>query len=264
MWKATLLMMATGFAMWAAPGPETGFLNRKVTVEGTEYRYVVYVPPDWSAARKWPVVLFLHGAGERGNDGLVQSEVGLGGAIRRHVDRYPAVVVMPQCRRNVWWTAPEMMALAMAALDQSVKEFNGDAERLYLTGLSMGGYGTWGIASTYPGKFAALAPVCGGIRLPARLAAQQQVQQSDDSADPYAGEAKKVGATPVWVFHGGADPTVPVTESRKMVEAIKAASGDVRYTEYEGVGHNSWDKAYNEPEFPTWLFAQRLPGTAAR
>jgi predicted peptidase len=257
MLKPALLVIAMGIISAAAAANETGFLNRKVTVEGTDYRFVVYLPPDWTAERKWPVMLFLHGAGERGDDGLIQSEVGLGGAIRRHVDRYPAVVVMPQCRRNIWWTEPSMMAQALAALDQSVKEFSGDTDRLYLTGLSMGGYGTWGIGAKYPGKFAALAPVCGGIRLPAKVAQQQQ-QSDNGSTDPYAEAAKKVGGTPVWVFHGGADPTVPVTESRKMVEAIKSASGNVRYTEYEGVGHNSWDKAYNEPEFPTWVLAQRL------
>ena len=96
-----------------------------------------------------------------------------------------------------------------------------------------------------------------GIRLPARLAAQTGVPQSE-SADPFADAAKKVSGVPIWVFHGGADPTVPVTESRNMVEALKALNADVKYTEYEGVGHNSWDKAYNDVEFPVWLFAQKL------
>lgn len=254
----TLLLLLS--AMSHAATPETGFLNRKIAVEGTDYRYVVYVPADWTADRKWPVVLFLHGAGERGDDGLVQSEVGIGGAIRRHADRFPAVVVMPQCRRNIWWQAPAMEAQALAALEASMKEFNGDAARLYLTGLSMGGYGTWSIAAKYPGRFAAIAPVCGGIRRPSRPGAEPAPEEP--STDPYAEAAKKVGSTPVWVFHGGADPTVPVTESRKMVEALKAAGSSVKYTEYEGVGHNSWDKAYNEPEFPTWLFAQRLENDA--
>jgi predicted peptidase len=240
----------------AAAGPQqTGFLNRKVAVEGTEYRYVVYVPPDWSADRTWPVVLFLHGAGERGDDGLIQSEVGLGGAIRRHVDRFPAVVVMPQCRKNLWWTEPSMRAQALAALEAAFNEFHGDPARVYLTGLSMGGYGTWAIAAASPGKFAAIAPVCGGVR---RRARPGEAQPEETAADPYADTAKKIGATPVWVFHGGADPTVPVAESRKMVDALKTAGNEARYTEYEGVGHNSWDKAYNEPEFASWLFGQRL------
>lgn len=246
------LLLALALPVFAA---ETGFLNRTVKSGDATYRYQVYVPKDWSPDRKWPVILFLHGAGERGDDGLLQTEVGLGGPIRRHADRFPAVVVMPQCRRGVWWTSPEMEAQIFAALDQAVKEFNGDTSRLYLTGLSMGGYGTWAFGAKYAGKFAALAPVCGGVRLPPRPG----LPQPDSSeADPYAETAKKIGTTPVWVFHGAADPTVPVTESRKLVEALKAAGGNVRYNEYEGVGHNSWDRAYNEPEFAGWLLAQSL------
>ncbi|MBI3683380.1 MAG: prolyl oligopeptidase family serine peptidase [Acidobacteria bacterium] len=240
---------------------ETGFLNRTVKLGDTTYRYQVYVPMDWTAEKKWPVILFLHGAGERGDDGIIQTEVGMGGAIRRFSDRFPAIVVLPQCRKESWWSLPEMMEQAMAALDRSAKEFNGDTTRLYLTGLSMGGFGTWAIAAKYPGKFAAYAPVCGGIRLPARVAALQP-QNAGASEDPYAETAKKVGTTPVWVFHGDADPVVPVSESRKMVEAIKAAGGNVRYSEYEGVGHNSWDRAYREPEFPVWLFSQERKGRA--
>ena len=249
-----------------ASSPETGFLNRTITVDGVMYRYVVFVPMGWSAEQKWPIVLFLHGAGERGDEGLAQSDVGLGKAIRTHPDRFPAVVVMPQCRKNNWWQAPAMEAQALAALDAALKEFNGDPERTYLTGLSMGGYGSWDVAAKVPNRFAAVAVVCGGILMPAAAKAQHDVPQPD-SADPYADTAKKVAGLPIWVFHGGADPTVPVTESRKMVEALKALNADVRYTEYDGVGHNSWDKAYGEPEFPTWLFAHKRvadPGPRTR
>ncbi len=249
------MLLASSLVTLSATTPETGFLNRTVTVDGTAYRYVVYVPADWTPEHKWPVILFLHGAGERGNDGLVQSEVGIGGAIRRHADRFPAVVVMPQCRKNTNWNAPEMQAQASAALDASVKEFSGDDDRTYLTGLSMGGYGTWALASKYPDRFAAIVPVCGGIRLPRQLASANTPASAED--DPYLATAKKVAAIPIWVFHGGADPTVPVAESRKMVEALKGLDSGVRYTEYEGVGHNSWDKAYNEAELPTWLLSQK-------
>ena len=145
-----------------------------------------------------------------------------------------------------------MESQVLAALAAAIKEFNGDPARIYLTGLSMGGYGTWSIAAGHPGMFAALVPVCGGIRPPDAGAPE------DGAANPYAETAKKIGTTPVWVFHGGADPAVPVTESRKMVEALKANSGNVKYTEYEGVGHNSWDKAYREADLPVWLFAQKL------
>ena len=225
----------------AAQRQETGFLDRTVMLDGATYRYQVYVPADYSAGKKWPVVLFLHGAGERGDDGLAQTNVGIGTAIRAHADRYHAIIVMPQCRKAVFWQGV-METQALAALDQSMKEFHGDPDRVYLTGLSMGGYGSWSLLSRYPGKFAAAVVICGGIVPPPPLPAP-----ADLGPDPYAGAAKKIGAAvPLWVFHGGADPVVPVTESRKIVEALKALGSNVKYTEYEGVLHDSWVKAYAE------------------
>jgi predicted peptidase len=150
-----------------------------------------------------------------------------------------------------------MQAQALKALDQTIKEFNGDMQRTYLTGLSMGGYGAWIIAAENPSKFAAVAVVCGGVRPPPRVNVPEANTSLAASADPYGAVAAKIGKTPVWVFHGGADPVVPVTESRKMVEAIKAIGGSVRYNEYEGVGHNSWDKAYSEAEIFPWMLAQK-------
>jgi predicted peptidase len=236
---------------------ETGFLNRTLKVGTVTHRYQVYVPADWNAKKKTPIILFLHGAGERGDDGVIQTEVGIGGAVRRHADRVQAVVVFPQCLKNRWWSEPEMQAVALTALEQSIKEFNGDAERIYLTGISMGGYGTWAIASEHPNRFAAIAPVCGGVKVPEAIAKQLKMT-SPQGDDPYTPVAQKIGKTPVWIFHGGADAVVPVTESRRMNEALKAAGSNVKYTEYEGVNHNSWDKAYNEGEFFAWLLSQRL------
>jgi predicted peptidase len=235
----------------------TGFLDRTVTVTGTHYRYQVFVPANWKKSEKWPVILFLHGAGERGDDGLLQTEVGIGRAIRRNADRFPGIVVLPQCRKNRWWTEPEMEAVALEALEASIKEFNGDRARLYLTGLSMGGYGSWSIARGKPGKFAAMVIVCGGITPPAALRVDPSVFGAV-SADPYKETAEMVGATPVWLFHGSADVAVPVEESRKMAVALKASNGNVRFTEYPGVGHNSWDQAYGEPETIKWLFSHKL------
>ncbi len=148
---------------------EAEFLSRSVTVNKTVYNYRVFAPKGWTKKKKWPVILFLHGAGERGDDNTAQTRVGIGPAILRQRDSFPFVVVMPQCPRDRWWAEPEMQKLALAAFDKAVKEFNGDRSRLYLTGLSMGGYGTWAIAASHPKKFAALAPVCGGIRRPPRL-----------------------------------------------------------------------------------------------
>lgn len=229
---------------------ETGFINRTVSISGITYKYEVFLPEDWSSHKRWPVILFLHGSGERGDDGLAQTQVGIGGAIRLHRVRFPAVVVMPQCRKDMRWTEPAMEAQALAALDQSVQEFHGDVDRVYLTGLSLGGYASWAWAAKYSGKWAAAAIVCGGIL-------RKGASPPADAPDPYAEAAKNIGTTlPIWVFHGGADPTVPVTESRKMVELLKGLGSNVRYTEYEGVGHNSWDKAYAEPELPVWLLEQ--------
>jgi predicted peptidase len=246
-----VIAVSLAAAQAEAKKAETGFLDRTVTVAGTEYKYQVFVPDNWTKKKKWPVILFLHGAGERADDGLIQTEVGIGTAIRRNRSRFPAIVVMPQCRKDVWW-ADSMADVAMAALTEAQKEFHGDATRIYLTGLSMGGYGTWYLAGKYPGKFAAIVPICGGILVPDKARAQ-----SPDDNSPYTEAAKKIGnKTPVWIFHGGDDPVVPVTESRRMAEAMKALGGELHYTEYPGVGHNSWEKAYAEGELLPWMLSK--------
>jgi predicted peptidase len=239
--------------------PETGFLDRTVSADGQTYRYQVFVPANWDKHKNWPLILFLHGAGERGADGLLQTDVGLAHAIREHASRFPFVVVMPQCPKERLWTEPEMEAQALAALDQSIKEFHGDRDRIYLTGLSMGGYGTWDLAAKYPNRFAAYVPICGGIHGPPEYPRiNVSVANDPKITDPYAETARRIGKTPVWIFHGGADDTVPMEESRKMYAALQAANANVKYTEYPGVGHNSWDKAYAEPELVPWLLEQTL------
>jgi predicted peptidase len=254
------------FSMAAAPRssariPQTGFLDRTISIRGTTYKYQVFVPEDWSAKQKWPIILFLHGAGERGSDGLLQTDVGLPHAIRLDRSRFHTVVVIPQCLKDSWWPTPQMEELALAALAAASKEFKGDTKRTYLTGLSMGGYGSWSLAAKYPGKFAAVVPICGGIVLPEHLRQQRPDLASTaypDEAKSYEEVAKKIGKTPVWIFHGGADEVVPPEGSRKLDQALKAAGGDVRYTEYPGVGHNSWDKAYADPELMTWMLSKTL------
>lgn len=238
---------------------ETGFLDRTVVVQGAIYKYQVYVPENWTPTQKWPVILFLHGAGERSDDGLIQTQRGIGYAIREHRDWFPAIVVLPQCPKDRWWVEPAMEDAAVSALDATSKEFSGDNDRTYVTGLSMGGYETWRLAEKYPGRFAAIVPICGGILLP-------QVLQSHppDDAAPYAEAAKRIGSrTPTWIFHGTNDRIVPVNESRQMHAALKALGGDVRYTEYPGVGHDSWNKAYDEEELFKWMLSKSLSGNAA-
>ncbi len=155
------------------------------------YHYVVYLPMDWNPKQKWPVILFLHGSGERGADGLDETQVGLPNALRSHYERWPFVVVMPQVPYNHHhWTDPDIMAMAMAALNAEVKEFHGDPQRLYLTGMSLGGYGVWEIAKDYPGRFAAIAPVCGGIYwsyAPGRWHQPELVPGICQSRRPHAG-----------------------------------------------------------------------------
>jgi predicted peptidase len=234
------------------------FQSRSIKLGSIEYQYRVFAPKGWSKRKKWPVILFLHGAGERGDDNTAQTRVGIGPAILRQQESFPFVVVLPQCPKGRWWTEPEMQTLALKALEQTATEFRGDGKRTYLTGLSMGGYGSWVMAANNRKKFAALAVICGGVRPPPRLSLPEAARPAENEADPYDAVAAKIGKTPVWVFHGGADPVVPFTESRKMVEALKAKGGNVRYNEYEGVGHNSWDRAYAEPEIFTWMLAQKL------
>ena len=252
-----LLLLALVFALGSpalARKRETGFLDRTLSIRGVTYKYQVFVPDNWSSNQKWPIILFLHGVGERGTDGLIQTQVGIATAIRNDRSHFPALVVMPQCLKEHRWTDPEMEELSLSALGSASREFKGDPKRTYLTGLSMGGYGSWALAARYPNKFAAVVPICGGILTP-----DDARKQPDSDRIPYLEAAKKIGTKlPIWVFHGDADPDVPVSESRHMVEALKADGADVHYTEYPGVGHKSWDKAYAEPELMTWLLSKSL------
>lgn len=246
------------FHSLSAARAEIGFVTRTAEVDSVSYRYQVFVPSDWNAEITWPVILFLHGAGERGTDGSAQLEQGLPVRIRE-ISEFPAVVVMPQCRRGNWWGDPEMEAQVFEALEQTMKEFNGDPERVSLTGLSMGGFGTWAFGYKYPGKFAALAPVCGGVASRA-FPAPDWHPFARAPTDPYTETASRLTKIPIWAFHGDADPRVPVGESRKLTEAVRSAGGDVRYTEYPGVRHNSWDRAYWEGDFLPWLLSKRNGG----
>jgi predicted peptidase len=256
--SASALLLTLG-AVSAAARVETGFLDRTVTVSGSSYRYQVYIPADFHSKKSWPIILSLHGAGERGSDGLHQTDVGIGPAIRVDASRFPFIVVLPQCRKGKIWGEPDMQAQALAALDASIKEFHGDRKHVYLTGLSMGGFGTWELAARNPGRFAAIVPICSGVQ-PQKDWPQLRVTLIDDPkiTDPFAEVARRIGKTPVWMFHGDADSAVPVEQSRHMAEALKAVGADFKYTEYPGVDHNSWDKAYAEPELVPWLLSKSL------
>ena len=256
--KLTIALALAGLAGTASAADEkgamdTGFLQKSIEVHGQAERYVVYVPEGYDAAQSWPLIVFLHGAGERGDDGTAQTTAGIGPAIQAHPERFPAIVLMPQCPKEADWnTAHDMLN---AQLEATRGAFNIDEKRIYLTGLSMGGYGTWLWGAIKTDTFAALMPICGG-------GDPEDIQQllKVGGGNPYGSLASRLRALatiPIWAFHGGADDVVPPDRSRTMVEAVKARGGTIRYTEYEGVGHNSWDAAYGDPEAIAWLLAQR-------
>lgn len=252
-------LFVVGGSCCVAATTDSTFTERTVTVDGRPYAYRVFVPRQWTPDRAWPVILFLHGAGERGGDNVAHTRVGLPRILRRR-PQFQAVVVMPQCPRSTWWGDPTVEKRVFAALEDAISVYRGDPRRIYLTGLSLGGYGTWAFGYKYPERFAALVPVCGGVQARSRIPPPPWHPAARPTGDIYALTAQRIGTTPVWAFHGEDDGTIPVTESRRLVEALRSAGGTVRYTEYDDVGHNSWDRAYSEPELWTWLLSQKRPG----
>jgi predicted peptidase len=219
-----------------ADEPKTGFLDRTFTdADGKEAKYVLFVPADYKGDKSYPLILFLHGAGETGADGQKQVQVGLGPVVKKEEKTFPAFVLFPQSQERTWKADSKDAQRALDILAAVQKEYKIDDKRLYLTGLSMGGFGTWSLAEKYPDRWAAIVPICGG-------------------GDPAA--AKAIKDIPCWCFHGDADKAVNVERSRDMVKALKEAGGNPKYDEYPGVGHNSWDKAYGTKELFDWLWMQ--------
>jgi len=239
------------------------FVERNVTVDGKAYRFRVFVPKSQNANEKTPVMLYLHGSGSRGDDNR-EPALNFAAAIESVKDKVNFIVVLPQCSSENFWSSKEMAKYSIAALDQSVKEFNGDEQRLYLAGFSLGGYGTIHLGAAYHGKFAALIPVAGGVVGAQPILAEHrkmvlpQIETMLDEPDPYKAVAAAIGQTPVWVFHGAKDEAVPVEFSRKIVEALKGhGNGGTRYTEYENEGHMIFSRSFSEPGFFEWLGQQR-------
>lgn len=238
---------------------ETGFLDRSVTVNGSEYRYVVYVPRGFNSSRSWPVIVALHGGGEYGNDGIKQTAGGLARAIRLNPERFPAIVLFPQARAdNTPGWQLEGGKAALTQLDSALKEFHGDPKRIYLTGLSAGANGSWFLLSRHPERFAAAVIVCGFVsEFKGKTSGVDYPSLAPESkTDPFSVIAKKVSSIPIWIFHGDADQNVSVEESRKMFAALKSIGADVQYTELPGVSHNAWDPAYTRVDVFEWLFKQ--------
>lgn len=216
--------------------------------QGGKLLYRLIVPE--AAEGPMPLLLFLHGAGERGDDNERQLIWGKDLMLKAAND-FNCIVIAPQCPAGQTWSIvdwsqskvtfsdepAEPMRLTQAVIDQLIEQHDVDTNRLYIMGLSMGGYGSWDAICRWPGRFAAAAPICGG-------------------GDPAVAEIIK--DTPVWAFHGDADPVVSVELTRAMIQAIKDVGGEPKYTEYPGVGHNSWSPAFAEPDFLTWMTSQSL------
>jgi predicted peptidase len=237
---------------------ETGFLNRTLSIENSEYRYQVYVPREFTRSTRWPIILALHGGGEYGNDGLLQTTGGLARAIHQHSDRFPAIVVFPQAHADntPGWQRQGGQA-ALSAVDKAISEFNGDPARVYLTGFSAGGNGSWYLASHYPERFAAFVPICAFVTEFKGLTSGVLYPPLTSDPDPYAALAKLVAKLPIWIFHGDADKSVSVDQSRQMFAALKAIGANVQYTEFPGIPHNAWDPAYERADLFEWMFKQK-------
>jgi predicted peptidase len=215
--------------------------TRKVRV-----RYLLFLPRGDQAKenQRWPLILFLHGAGERGTN---LSKIAVHGPPRIVKDQpdFPFIVVSPQCPNRQLWSNEFLLPL----LDDVMEKYKADPRRVYLTGLSMGGYGAWSLALAHPERFAALAPICGGGDiLPVLLAGAQQ--------------RRALRTLGIWAFHGAKDPIVPLAESERMVAALRDVGNHVRLTVYPEGGHDSWTETYNNPALYKWFLSQQRPTAA--
>ncbi|MDX9979966.1 MAG: PHB depolymerase family esterase [Lentisphaeria bacterium] len=221
------------------------------SAEGKSLNYRIHLPANMDAAKRYPLVLFFHGAGERGTENTRQLIHGARDFLAFSAKtNTPAIIVAPQCPPNEQWvntpwsdlshTMPpepsEVMRLTIGLLRECIQTLPVDSRRVYVTGLSIGGFGTWDIIQRHPEIFAAAMPICGG---------------GDTALAP------KLAKLPIWVFHGDNDTVVKTVRSRDMVAAIEKAGGKPRYTEYPGVGHNAWSPTYGNGEVLAWLFSQK-------
>ena len=228
----------------------TELFEKSVYKNGTStlsYRFLKPANPESQAS--FPLVIFLHGAGERGNNNEAQL-AHITGLFTDSKNRsaFPCFVLAPQCPAKLWWATHNKdgsmkanptptMQLVIGLIERIVKENKIDPTRIYITGVSMGGFGTWDLLARFPTKFAAAIPICGGADV---------------------GIANRIKHVPQWIFHGAEDKLVHPNQSRRMVKALQRAGGIPKYTEYPHVAHDSWVKAYQEPNLLPWLFKQKL------
>jgi len=201
-----------------------------------EYPFLLFTPNNKSEAMdgKLPMIVFLHGAGERGTDIDLVKVHGPPKIVENDKD-FPFIVLSPQCPKGDRWNPLQLNLL----IDNIIKNYPVDKNRIYLTGLSMGGFGTWDLAIAYPDKFAAIAPICGGSII-------------------HAFQVEKIKNIPTWVFHGALDNVVPISNSAKIVQAAKAARNDMEFTVYPKAGHDSWTETYNNQALYEWFLTHSL------
>jgi len=256
-----IFFLLSVFARHLVAAQDLETYERKLFISnGDSLPYRILYPENFDPAKKYPLVMILHGAGERGNNNKSQLVYGAKLFLEpENRQKFPAIVVFPQCPKDSYWSNVNIVSdekgkrtfhylqkagtptKAMHALLGLLKEFEKsgviDKKRMYIGGLSMGGMGTFELLRREPRKFAAAFPICGGGH--------------PDGAKRYA---KRV---PMWVFHGEVDGVVPVEKSKVMVDAVQKAGGNVKFTVYPGVNHNSWDYAFKEPDLLPWLFSHK-------
>jgi predicted peptidase len=229
-----------------APSAQQARSFRKRITRTVGLEYLLHLPKGYEEdpARRWPLVLFLHGAGERGDDLSKVKVHGIPKVVEKapaRVKELPFIAVSPQCPAGSWWSHLDNVLALSALLDEIEVTHRVDPDRIYLTGLSMGGFGTFALAGAEPERFAALLPICGGGD---RVSAMR---------------ASKI---PTWVFHGARDETVPLRSSVEMVETMARSGGSPRFTVYPDAGHDSWTQTYENPEVYRWLLSQVRPPKA--
>ena len=230
---AVVAFASTGLVAQPAPGKQVEQQFVSKTNPKLRAGYQLFLPKAYrTGGKKWPLILFLHGSGERGTNLDLVKVHGPPKIVDKKPD-FPFIVVSPQCPKGQWWDNKILIAL----LDDVATKYAVDTDRIYLTGLSMGGYGTWSLAAAHPERFAAIVPICGG-------------------GDPKT--AAKLKNLPIWVFHGEKDRSVPIARSREMVSAIHKTGGNVKFTAYPKLGHNCWAVSYDNPALYTWLLKQSL------
>lgn len=248
-WKGLMIVMA-GMTAGLDGAPE---LEAKLWKDGDggELRYRWHEPAEREEGARFPLVLFLHGAGERGEDNRAQLRHGVADILKwTEKNGQPCFLIAPQCPAELWWAEldretmnlmsggkpGEPLKRVLKLVDKVMAEFAVDPQRVYVTGLSMGGYGTWSLLATAPEKIAAAVPVCGG-------------------GDPET--AARFAKVPVWAFHGGKDGVVPLATSERMVEAMKKAGGEAKLTVYPEAGHDSWSATYRDERMLEWMFGKK-------